>query len=46
MISVYSENHIKHINTPCGQNADLLNVVAGGITSNRSALNDSVYTIW
>jgi uncharacterized membrane protein (DUF373 family) len=26
IIAVYSENHMKPINTLCGQNADLLNV--------------------
>jgi hypothetical protein len=30
IIAVYSENHMKLINTLCGQNADLLNVKAGG----------------
>jgi hypothetical protein len=30
MIEVYSENNIEAINTLCGQNADLLNVKAGG----------------
>jgi hypothetical protein len=25
IIAVYSENHAKHINTLCGQNAELLN---------------------
>ena len=27
-IAVYSENHTKHINTRCGQNADFLNDTA------------------
>jgi len=26
IIAVYSEIHTKHINTPCGQNVELLNV--------------------
>jgi hypothetical protein len=32
MISVYCENHTKHINTPCEQNAEVLNVKADGST--------------
>jgi hypothetical protein len=28
--AVYSENHMKHINTLCGQNAELLIIKAGG----------------
>jgi hypothetical protein len=30
IIAVYSENNTKHINTLCGQNAELLIVKAGG----------------
>jgi hypothetical protein len=30
IIVVYSENHMKPINTLCGQNAELLIVKAGG----------------
>jgi hypothetical protein len=30
IIAVYSENHTKHINTLCGQNAELLSVKADG----------------
>jgi hypothetical protein len=26
IIAVYSQIHTKHINTPCGQNVELLNV--------------------
>jgi hypothetical protein len=33
IIAVYSKNHTKHINNLCGQNADLLNVNAGGTYS-------------
>jgi hypothetical protein len=29
IIAAYSENHTKHINTLCGQNAELLNVAWG-----------------
>jgi hypothetical protein len=38
IIAFYSENHTKSINTLCGQNAELLNVKAGGKYSYRSAL--------
>jgi hypothetical protein len=31
IIAVYSENHMKNINTPREQNADLSNVKVGGI---------------
>jgi hypothetical protein len=30
MIAVYSENNAKHTNTPCGQEAESVNVEAGG----------------
>jgi hypothetical protein len=33
IIIVYPENHIKYINTHCGQNEVLLNVKAGGTYS-------------
>jgi hypothetical protein len=33
ILAVYSENHTKHINTLCGQNAELLIVEAGGTYS-------------
>jgi hypothetical protein len=29
-IAINSENHMKHANTLCGQNSELLNVKAGG----------------
>jgi hypothetical protein len=29
-MAVYSENHTKYINTLCGQNAEFLNIKAGG----------------
>jgi hypothetical protein len=32
-VAVYCESHTKHINTLCGQNAELLNVKAGGTYS-------------
>jgi hypothetical protein len=40
IIVVYSENHIKHINTMCGKNAEFLNVKAGGTYSYHCALKD------
>jgi hypothetical protein len=36
--TVYSENHTKPINTLCGENAELLNVKAGGTQSYHWAL--------
>jgi hypothetical protein len=30
IIVVYTENRTKHINTLCGQNAELLNIIADG----------------
>jgi hypothetical protein len=38
IIAVYTENHTKPINTPCGQNAELLIVKAGGTYSYHWAL--------
>jgi hypothetical protein len=40
IIAVCSEIHTKHINTLCGQDAELLNVKPGGTYSNCSALRD------
>ena len=37
IIAVFSEIHIKHINTVCGQNAELLNVKPGGVCSDHWA---------
>jgi len=34
----FSEIHTKHINTLCGQNAELLNVKIGGTYSNHWAV--------
>jgi hypothetical protein len=31
IIAVYSEIHTKHINKPCGQNVEFVNVESGGI---------------
>jgi len=31
-IDVYSENHLKVVNTVCGQTAEILNLKAGGST--------------
>jgi hypothetical protein len=33
IFAVYSVNHIKPVNTPCGQNAELLSVKAGGMST-------------
>jgi hypothetical protein len=30
-LAVYCENHTEHINTLCGQNAEFLDIKAGGI---------------
>jgi hypothetical protein len=38
IIAVHSENHTKHINTHYGQNAELLNVKAGGTYYYHSAI--------
>jgi hypothetical protein len=38
IIVVYSENHMKHINTRCGKNAEFFNVKAGGTYSYHCAL--------
>jgi hypothetical protein len=38
IISVYSENNVKLINTFCGQNAELLNIKAGGTYNYHLAL--------
>jgi hypothetical protein len=35
IITVRSEIHTKHINTLCGQNEELLNVILGGTYSDR-----------
>jgi len=37
IIAVCSEIHIKHINTVCGQNVELLNVKPGGVCSDHWA---------
>jgi hypothetical protein len=41
IITVYSQTHIKHINTLCGQNVELLSVKPGGTYSNQSGLDGS-----
>jgi hypothetical protein len=38
IIVVCSQIHTKHINTPCGQNVELLNVKPGGTYSNHRDL--------
>jgi hypothetical protein len=37
-IAVYCENYTEHINTLCGQNAEIEYVKAGGIYSDRWGL--------
>jgi translation initiation factor IF-1 len=38
-VAVYCENHTEHTNTLCGQNAEYVNVRAGGIYSNHCVLS-------
>jgi hypothetical protein len=38
IIAIYSENYMKQINTLCGQNAELLIIIACGICSYQWAL--------
>ena len=38
IMAVCSEIHIKHINTLCGQNVELLNVIHGGTYSDHRDL--------
>jgi hypothetical protein len=40
IIAVYSENHMKPINTLCGKNAELLIVKEGGTYSYHYALKN------
>jgi hypothetical protein len=40
IIVVCSEKHMKPMNALCGQNAELLNVIAGGTYSYQCALKD------
>jgi hypothetical protein len=37
-LAVYCENHMEHINTLCGQNAEFWYVRSGGAHSNHWAL--------
>jgi hypothetical protein len=37
-VAVYCENHIKHTDTLCGQNAEFWYIKAGGAYSDRWAL--------
>jgi hypothetical protein len=46
IISFYSENNTKPINTLCGKRAELLNVKAAGIYSYRYALHGRQNYIW
>ena len=39
IIVVCYEIHTKHINSLCGQNAELVNIKSGGTYSNHQALN-------
>jgi hypothetical protein len=45
IIAVCSEIHIKHINTVCGQNVELLNVKSGGTYSYHWALKGLISVI-
>jgi hypothetical protein len=46
IIAVYCENHMKCINTLCGQNTDLLIVTVGGTWSHHCALKvDALYML-
>jgi hypothetical protein len=38
-VAVYCENHTEHINTPCEQNAESVNVNAGGTHIFHRVLN-------
>jgi hypothetical protein len=38
IIAVCSQIHTKHINTPCGQNVEIMNVKPGGKYSNHWAI--------
>ena len=38
IIAVCSEIHTKHVNTPCGQNVELLSVKPGGTYSDHRTL--------
>ena len=38
IIAVCSQIHIKHINTLCGQNVEVLSVIPGGTYSNHLAV--------
>jgi hypothetical protein len=40
IITVYSDNHTKNINSLCGQNAELLIVKEGGTCRYHRALKD------
>jgi hypothetical protein len=44
ILPVYSEKHMKLINTPCAQNTELMNVTAGSTYSNRFALKGSEFS--
>ena len=39
-IAVFSQTHTKHINTLCGQNAEIVNVKPGGTYSDHWTLKD------
>jgi hypothetical protein len=38
IIAVFSEIRTEHINTPCGQNVEILSFKCGGLYSNQGAL--------
>ena len=45
IIGVCSEIHTKHINTPCAQNEELVNVKLAVHIANYGALNDNQATV-
>jgi hypothetical protein len=45
IITVYSENHTKHINTHCGHDTEFFKAAASDRYSNHWALNSSLSTV-
>jgi hypothetical protein len=45
IIAVCSQIHTKHINTPCVQNVEFVNVKPGGTYSDQSALKDQTFDV-
>jgi hypothetical protein len=44
-VAVYCENHTEHTNTLCGQNAELLIVIAGGECGNSFAKGSNYWEL-